>query len=146
MKCGVDREQLMGQGYSVLKKGLMGVGIPSSSHWWRGGQQPMAQGRSQHLYLLIHWVCIVCSYRVPGPSTHRYLQCALVTYMVHHHLGIFCQVGWSTDILGFLGESCTVLTKDICWIWTMDIAYIVKCINVLSTFFKLVVYFCMHVF
>ena len=64
----------------------------------------------------------------------------------HHYSGIFCWVGWSTDTLGFLGESCTVLAKDISWISTMDIAYVVKCIHVLSTFFKLVVYFHMHVF
>ena len=28
----------------------------------------------------------------------------------------------------------------------MDIAYVVKCMHVLSTFFKLVAYFCKHVF
>ena len=28
----------------------------------------------------------------------------------------------------------------------MDIAYVVKCVHVISTFFKLVEHFCMHVF
>ena len=28
----------------------------------------------------------------------------------------------------------------------MDIAYIVKCVHVISTFFKLVAHFCKHVF
>ena len=36
------REQPEGQGNSALRNGQMGVAIPSSSHWWRGGQQPMA--------------------------------------------------------------------------------------------------------
>ena len=39
LKC---REQLIGQGYSALRMGCMGVGTSPVSHWWGDGQQPMA--------------------------------------------------------------------------------------------------------
>ena len=57
-----------------------------------------------------------------------------VAWLVHYYLELFCQVGWSSDTQN-LGESCTVLTKDNFQIWTMDSAYIARCVHVLSTFF-----------
>ena len=44
LKCGEVREQLEGQGYSVLRKGLMGVGIPFSFPLVGGGGWPTAHG------------------------------------------------------------------------------------------------------
>ena len=80
LKCGQVREQLKGQGYSALRKGLIGVGIPLSFSLVGGGvaNSPWLRvGPNASIYSFIELVLYVC--RVPGPGTHRYLQCALVT-------------------------------------------------------------------
>ena len=54
VKCEDVREQLIGQGYSALRKGLMGVGIPLSLPLVEGWSVAHGLCRSQCLYLLIH--------------------------------------------------------------------------------------------
>ena len=57
----------------------MGVATPSQSPTGGvGGQQPMARvGSGACICSFVEYVLYVC--RVPGHSTHRYLQCALVS-------------------------------------------------------------------
>ena len=55
-----------------------------------------------------HWLYV---HRVPGPSTTGIYNVHLLHGRFKHYLGMFCQVGWSTDTQNS-GESCTVLAKD----------------------------------
>ena len=68
----------MGQGYSVLRKGLISVGIPSSFPLVEGWLVVswLRVGPNACIYSFIEFVLYV--HRVPGPGTHRNLQCALV--------------------------------------------------------------------
>ena len=77
LKCWEVREQLQGHGCSVLRNGQMGVGIPSSFPLVGVAESPWLRlGLDTCRHSFIESVWYVCG--VPGPGTHRYLQCALV--------------------------------------------------------------------